>query len=106
VFYWENTYWLIDDYVSGDGLRIYKSSNGISQWGYITTILSGTDGVRPPDDNVGHHPDILLQEAADGSEQCLLFYFTHQGNQTVIQLAEIEMGSNGVPYCDRNKYAY
>jgi len=97
---------LIDDYVSGDGLRIYKSANGIDQWSYSTTVLAGTDGIRPLDNNLGHHPDILLQQAVDGSGQCLLFYFTHQGNQTVIQLAELEMGSNGIPYCDRDKYVY
>jgi hypothetical protein len=44
------------------------------------------------------------QEAPDGAEQCLLFYFTQQHNLTVIQLAELELGADGKAFCNRNKY--
>jgi len=102
VFQWKDAYWLI---VDARGLRIYKSPNGIDQWEYNTTVLAESDGTRPKDDNEGHHPGIVLQSAPDGTEQCLIFYFTHQGNQTVMQLAELELGAEGKVICNRNKYA-
>lgn len=40
----------------------------------------------------------------DGIEQCLLFYFTHQDRQTVMQVAELELGGDGKAFCNRNKY--
>lgn len=102
VFRWKGSYWMI---VDSRGLRIYQSPNGIDQWEYNTTVLGASDGIRPKDNNVGHHPGMVLQTAADGSEQCLMYYFTHQGNQTVIQLAELELGADGIVFCNRNKYA-
>jgi hypothetical protein len=104
VFRWKNAWWLIVDAVSNRGLRMYKSENGIDGWQYISTVLADRNGTRPKDNNVGHHPGIVVQGEA-GKEQCLVYYFTHQGNQTVIQLAEIEMGTDGKPICNRNKYA-
>ena len=63
------------------------------------------DGIRPSDNNVGHHPGIVVQSTRDGGEQCLLFYFTHQERRTVMQLAELELGADGKAFCNRNKYA-
>ena len=102
VFHWKNAYWLI---VDSKGLRIYKSPNGLDQWEYNNTILNYRDGIRPKDNNVGHHPGMVIQSAPDGSEQCLIFYFTHQSNQTVIQMGELELGADDKAFCNRNKYA-
>jgi predicted GH43/DUF377 family glycosyl hydrolase len=102
VFYWNGSYWMI---VDSKGLRIYKSPNGLDQWEYNTTVLAGTEGLRPKDGSVGHHPGMVLQTAPDGTEQCLMFYFTQQRTLTWIQLAELEMGADGKVFCNRNKYA-
>ncbi|HVT89255.1 MAG TPA: hypothetical protein VHD56_10415 [Tepidisphaeraceae bacterium] len=103
-FFWRGKWWMMVDAVSNRGLRIYTSENGIDGWKNVTTILGARDGTRPRDNNVGHHPGIVLQGQGD-SQQCLVYYFTHQGNQTVMQLAELEMGADGKPVCNRNKYA-
>jgi hypothetical protein len=102
VFPFKGAYWLI---VDSQGLRVYKSPNGIDQWEYNTTVLDGTDGTRPMDDRVGHHPGMVLQSAPDGTEQCLMFYFTQRRTRTFIQLAELELGADGKLFCNRNKYA-
>jgi len=104
TFYWHDKWWLIVDSLGGRGLRIYKSANGIDQWKYITTILGKNDGTRPTDTGVGHHPGIVLQ-GEDDQQKCLVYYFTQRRNVTLMQLAEIEMGPDGVPFCNRNKYA-
>ena len=104
VFQWKAAYWMIVDSVPDKGLRIYKSPNGIDQWEYNNTVLASADGTRPKDDNVGHHPAIVLQTSPEGVEQCLIFYFTHQGRQTVIQLAELKLAVDGKVTCNRNKY--
>jgi len=67
-------------------------------------VLSAGDGTRPKDNNVGHHPGIVVQSTRDGRAQCLLFYFTHQDRQTVMQIAELELGTDGKVFCNRNKY--
>ena len=105
VFRWQGEYWMIVDSVPDKGLRIYKSPNGINQWEYNSTVLAAADGTRPSDNNVGHHPGIVMQSSTDGTEQCLLFYFTHQNRQTVMQLAELELGADGKAFCRRNKYS-
>jgi hypothetical protein len=105
VFHWKESWWLIVDAVANKGLRVYKSPNGIDQWQLNNTVLSAADGARTKDNNVGHHPGMVLQPGPNGEEQCLLFYFTHQGNQTVMQLAELELGPDGKVFCNRNKYA-
>jgi len=107
VFRWQGAYWMIVDSVNSKspGLRIYKSPNGIDHWEYNNTILDVADGIRPSDNNVGHHPGIVVQSTRDGGEQCLLFYFTHQERRTVMQLAELELGADGKAFCNRNKYA-
>ena len=104
VFHWQSAYWMIVDSVPDKGLRIYKSPNGIDQWEYNNTVLQTADGLRPDDNNVGHHPGIVIQATRAGTDQCLLFYFTHQGRQTVMQLAELELGTDGKAFCNRNKY--
>lgn len=53
---------------------------------------------------MGHHPWIVMQ-GQPGDEQLLLFYFTHDGKSTVMQVAEIEMGDDGTLVCDRNRHA-
>jgi hypothetical protein len=105
VFHWRDAWWLIVDALGNKGLRVYQSPNGIDHWEYNNTVLAAADGTRPKDNNVGHHPGIVVQPGPGGSEQCLLFYFTHQGNRTVIQLAELELGGDGKVFCNRNKYA-
>ncbi len=105
VFRWKNSWWLIVDAVNDKGLRVYKSDNGIDQWQYVSTVLITNDGTRPKDRGVGHHPGIVLQGGPGQNEQCLVFYFTHQGRQTIIQLAELELASDGKVICNRNKYA-
>lgn len=104
AFNWRGQWYLIVDAVANRGLRIYKSDNGTDGWQNVTTILAGRDGTRTKDDNVGHHPGIVLQ-GEGATQRCFVYYFTHQGNQTVMQLAEMEMGPDGKPTCDRNKYA-
>ena len=87
------------------GLRVYQSPNGIDQWEYNNTVLLVPNGTRPKDNYVGHHPGMLLQPGPDGTEQCLVFYFTQQRTLSVIQLAELELGADGKVFCNRNKYA-
>ena len=94
------------DSLGNGGLRIYQSANGIDGWTENNVVLtSATPGIRPEDDNVGHHPGIVVQTLEDGTEQCLLYYFTHQGNLSVMQVAELELGADGKVTCNRNKYA-
>jgi predicted GH43/DUF377 family glycosyl hydrolase len=104
VFRWRDSWWLIVDAASG--LRVYRSDNGIDGWKYVSTVLArgGVDGQRNKDRGQGHHPGIVVQIGPDGSEQCLVFYFTHQGKQTVIQLAELELDAEGKVVCNRDKY--
>ena len=47
----------------------------------------------------------MIVQGTGDKEQCLVYYFTHQRNQTVMQLAEVEMGPDGKLICNRNKYA-
>jgi len=103
VFNWKGSYWLIVD--ARGGLRVYKSPDGLDGWEYNNTVLADTTGIRPKDNIRGHHPGMVLQKGPDGAEQCLMFYFTHQGLKTVIQLAELELGADGKVFCNRNKYA-
>jgi len=105
VFHWRDSWWLIVDALGSKGLRIYKSPNGIDHWVFNNTVLAAADGTRPRDHAVGHHPGMVIQPGPDGKEQCLLFYFTHQRSQTVILLAELELGADGKVFCNRNKYA-
>ncbi|MBC8097604.1 MAG: family 43 glycosylhydrolase [Akkermansiaceae bacterium] len=105
VFRWENSWWLIVDAIPNRGLRLYQSDTGIDQWRYVSTVLAGDDGTRPMDRGAGHHPGILLQRGRDGREQCLVVYFTHQRQRTVLQLAELELTADGKVTCNRNKYS-
>jgi hypothetical protein len=105
VFHWKNSWWLIVDAIAHHGLRLYKSSDGINEWKYAADILNTNDGTRPTDRGVGHHPGIVLQGGPEQNDQCLVFYFTQQGRRTLIQLAELELGADGIPFCNRNKYA-
>jgi len=91
--------------VDSGGIRTYKSPNGIDQWEYNTTVMRANDGgTRPMDDPVGHHEGIVLQTAPDGTEQCLIFYFTQRGNLTWIHVTELELGADGKVFVNRNKY--
>ena len=103
VFHWKNSWWLIVDSIAHHGLRLYKSPDGVNDWTYSTTILGASDGTRPTDRGIGHHPGIVLQGGPTNDDQCLVFYFTQQGRRTLIQLAELELGPDGVPVCNRNK---
>jgi len=104
VFRWKGGWWMIVDAIRQRGLRIYKSENGIDGWQYVSTILGPNDaGTRSDDKGQGHHPGIIVQRGAGEEEQCLVFYFTHQGRRSVIQLAELELAPDGTIKCDRNK---
>ena len=106
VFRWKGGWWMIVDAIRQRGLRIYKSEDGIGGWRYVSTVLGPNDeGTRSDDKGQGHHPGIIVQRGAAEEEQCLVFYFTHQGRQSVIQLAELELAPDGTIKCDRNKYA-
>jgi len=105
VFHWKDSWWLIVDALGDKGLRIYKSPTGIDQFTLNNTVLAAKDGTRPKDNNVGHHPGIVLQGGPNNDDQCVLFYFTHQSNQTVMQVAELELDKDGKVVCNRNKYA-
>jgi hypothetical protein len=106
VFRWKGGWWMIVDAIRQRGLRIYKSEDGIGGWRYVSTILGPDDeGTRSDDKGQGHHPGIVIQRGADGQEQCLVFYFTHRGRRSVIQLAELELAPDGTIKCDRNKHA-
>jgi hypothetical protein len=74
VFQWKAAYWMIVDR-SGQGLRIYKSPNGMT-WEYNNTVRRLLTGTRPKDVNVSHlrprapnhlmgrtMPDFLLHQA-------------------------------------------
>ena len=50
-------------------------------------------------------PGIVIQKTANNDEQCVVFYSTHQGNQTVMQIAELELDKDGKVVCNRNQYA-
>jgi hypothetical protein len=67
-------------------------------------VLGAADGTRPMDHAIGHHPGIVVQGPA-GNDQCLIFYFTQRGRQSVIQLAELELTPENTVICNRNKYA-
>ena len=61
------------------------------------------------DQGPGHHPWIVLQAsdsgpAQPGHEQLVLFYFTHDGKKTYMQMAEITLDDDGKLVCDRNKF--
>ena len=102
LFPFKGSYWLM---VDSGGIRTYKSPNGIDQWEYNTTVMRANDGgTRPMDDPVGHHEGIVLQTAPDGTEQCLIFYFTQRGNLTWIHVTELELGADGKVFVNRNKY--
>lgn len=105
VFHWKDAWWLIVDALGDKGLRLYKSPTGIDNFTLNNTVLAARDGTRPKDNNVGHHPGIVLQGGPNNDDQCVLFYFTHQGNQTVMQIAELELDQDGKVVCNRNKYA-
>lgn len=107
VWHWKGAYWDLQD--SGRGLDAWRSENGLSDWSQNTILLAGNDGRRPLDRGPGHHPWIVLQDPASGpaepgNEQLVLFYFTHDGNKTYMQMAEITLGDDGKLVCDRNKY--
>jgi hypothetical protein len=109
VWHWKGAYWDLQD--NGRALDAWRSENGLSDW-TLNTLLLGQDSVgkRPLDQGTGHHPWIVLQQqaagaAGPGEEQLVLFYFTHEGKKTYIQIAEITLGADGKLVCDRDKYA-
>jgi hypothetical protein len=101
VFRWKDKWWLI---VDSRGLRVYTSDNGIDNFKFVTTILGDRAGTRPRDNNVGHHPGIVIQ-GPPGNEQCIVYYFTEFNRRAFIQIAEMELDADGKPFCNRNKYA-
>jgi hypothetical protein len=102
VWKWKGAYWMIND-AHGKGMDVWRSDSGTGNWTLNTNLLGAPDGKRPIDNQVGHHPWIVTQ-GDPGNEQLVLFYFTHQGNKTYMQMAEITLGDDGKLACDRNKY--
>ncbi len=108
VWRWKGAYWDLQD--KGDGLDAWRSPDGLSDWTPNAVLLRESDaGHRPLDQGTGHHPWIVLQPPAAGpadatDPQLVLFYFTHDGRKTYMQMAEITLGEDGRLECDRNKY--
>jgi hypothetical protein len=109
VWRWRGEFWNLQD--NGGGLDAWRSAEGLTEWSSNAVLLSAKDeGTRTLDGGIGHHPWILLQSPADGpaapgSEQLVLFYFTHEGVKSVMQMGEITLGDDGKLVCDRNKFA-
>lgn len=109
VWHWKGAYWNLHD--NGRGLDAWRSEDGLSDWSLNTILLTpDEEGRRQLDHGAGHHPWIILQSPATGPaeaghEQLVLFYFTHDGNKTLMQMAEITLGDDGRLKCDRNQYA-
>ena len=74
----------------GEALRKLNHPGIVGVVAAVTAALSLADGAGP---------------AQQGQEQLVLFYFTHNGKKTVIQVAEVTLGSDGKLRCDRNQYA-
>jgi hypothetical protein len=98
VWRWHNAYWLIVD--AGRGLPVYRSETGTGDWKLNNTLLADSDGKRLHDNAPGKHPGIVLED-----DRCIIYYFTHQGQRTEIQIAELTIDDAGKIQCDRNKYA-
>jgi hypothetical protein len=110
VWHWQGAYWNLHDN-HGRGLDAWRSETGLSDWTLNSVLLNGDiTGQRRLDQGVGHHPWVLLQDPASGpaqqgQEQLVLFYFTHNGKKTVMQMAEVTLDADGKLRCDRNQYA-
>jgi hypothetical protein len=108
VWHWQGAFWDLQD--NGKALDAWRSNDGLSDWTRNALLLDQNSiGRRTLDHGTGHHPWILLQDPASGpakpdQEQLVLFYFTHDGRKTYIQIAEITLGADGNLECDRNKY--
>jgi hypothetical protein len=111
VWHWKGAFWDLQD--NGRALDAWRSDNGKSDWARNTLLLDQNSvGQRTLDHGVGHHPWIVLQDPPSGpagpakpdEQQLVLFYFTHNGNKTYMQMAEITLGEDGKLVCDRNKY--
>jgi len=109
VWHWKGAFWDLQD--NGRALDAWRSETGLSDWVQNTLLLDqNSAGLRSLDRGTGHHPWIVLQDPASGraspdNEQLVLFYFTHDGNKTYMQMAEITLGDDGKLVCDRNRYA-
>jgi hypothetical protein len=108
IWHWKDAYWDLQD--SGRGLDAWRSESGLSDWSRNTLLLLDTEiGRRTLDQGFGHHPWIVLQSADSSpaqpaNEQLVLFYFTHDGQKTYMQMAEITLSDDGKLVCDRNRY--
>jgi hypothetical protein len=108
VWHWQGAYWNIYD--KGRGLDVWRSEEGLSDWRLNTVLLEGdVAGRRHLDQGAGHHPWIRLQPSATGpdesrQEQMVLFYFTHRGKETYMQMAEITLGDDGKLLSSRPAY--
>ena len=103
VWHWKGAYWDLQD--NGHGLDAWRSEKGLSDWTLNTVLLLDTEiGRRTLDQGFGHHPWIVLQSSGSGPVELVLFYFTHDGQKTYMQMAEITIDDKGKLVCDRNKY--
>jgi hypothetical protein len=111
VWHWKGAYWDLQD--NGRALDAWRSEKGVSDWTTNALLLEANSvGQRTLDKGTGHHPWIVLQApppsatgpAVADNEQLVLFYFTHNGNRTYMQMAEVTLGEDGKLMCDRNKY--
>ena len=106
VFFWKGYYWMLgDDCYTYNGLRVYRSTDAIN-WERLDNILD-TPGKRQFDENLGHHPEIVLNPETD---EAYVFYWT-QGYPMLpgviteiclLQVAKLEY-ADGKLVCDRDK---
>lgn len=106
VFRMGDRWWYIGDYWRGMGTF---SSDDCLNWTFEGMILE-QPGTRTDDRSIGHHGDVVVQQAPDGSgEVGWIFYFTHPQRGadgqplpfTSVQVARIRC-EDGKLVCDRD----
>ena len=70
---------------AGRGLPVSSLQTSHRDWKLNNTLLADSDGKRLHDNAPGQHPGIVLQD-----DRCIIYYFTHQGQRTEIQIAEFD----------------
>lgn len=106
IFQWKGYYWMMgDDVPSYNGLRVYRSID-CENWTRLDNILC-KPGSRNMDENVAHHPEIIVNETTD---RAFVFYWTlgdactlYGANENCyLQVAELEFDGDRLR-CDRDK---
>lgn len=106
VFFWKGFYWMMgDDCYSYNGQRVYRSEEA-RQWTRCDNILV-SPGKRPFDENVAHHPEIVLNPETD---EAYIFYWVlaypslpYSANEICcLQVARLQY-EDGQLRCDRDE---